>query len=215
MRSTFLFAAVLLLAPSGARSDSSPVTILMTPETTRTDRSLKGAAQSQAIALQTEPTTVQSEKTEIQRRCAFIGRCGSFILIGSGGTAAYILGTERYIADLVFDSEDPNWWIYRPTPGSGDPGTTGWAFARVPFCGKYRVLRFANGVWSDFDLTDAWGGGLGSPTRTVTRTVTVRVQPNNQELLNAIRDVERKVDQIRPVPNGPSLLDLQNQIKKP
>src|SRR4051812_31126709 len=75
------------------------------------------------------------------RRCAFIGPCGSFTVVGSTGTAAYKLGDNRYIADLAPVGDEPNWWIYRPA-SNGDPSTLLWAFARRREHGKYSVMRY-------------------------------------------------------------------------
>lgn len=143
-----------------------------------------------------------------KRRCAFLGRFGCFTLIGSKGTAAYMLGNEQYIADLASEREDPNWWIYRAI-GNGDPWTTGWAFARRPQCGKYTVLRFSNGAWRKYEQTDAWGTGLGESGGTA---AVLDSGPTNQELLDKLRDIEGKLQEIQPGVR-PSLEDLENQIK--
>lgn len=95
-----------------------------------------------------------------ERRCAFLGRNGSFHLIGDSGTAAYQLGRDQYIADLVSVGQDANYWLYRPV-ANGDPSTVMWAFARRPICGRYGVLRYSNGTWRRFEATNAWGIGLG------------------------------------------------------
>jgi hypothetical protein len=153
--------------------------------------------------------SLKAEKPEQTRRCAFLGQCGSFTLIGSNGTAAYILGNDRYIADLKSAGEDPNWWLY--VPAGGDPWTQKWAFARNPECGKYRVLRRVNGTWWDFDRTDAWGAGLGR-SRAVP-TAAAAGEPSNQQILNKLLDIEEKLNVIQPGAK-PSLQDLENQIQR-
>lgn len=146
-----------------------------------------------------------------ERRCAFLGRCGSFTLIGAKGTAAYMLGRQQYIADLVVDDEDENWWIYSPV-GNSDAATTKWAFAKRPFCGKYRVLRFANGRWWRFEDTTAWGIGLGDSGAQVSSAA--NTGPSNQELLDSLQRIEGKLKAIQP-DNQPSLSDLEKQLRKP
>jgi hypothetical protein len=92
-------------------------------------------------------------------RCAYLGRWGSFHLIGNGGSAAYALGGDRYVADLEFTDQDANHWYYSPT--HGDPLTTSWAFARQKDCnGMYAVWRLAGGRWCFYENTQGWGDGL-------------------------------------------------------
>jgi hypothetical protein len=153
--------------------------------------------------------SLKADKPEPKRRCAFLGQCGSFTLISSNGTAAYVLGNERYIADLKSAGEDPNWWLY--VPAGGDLWTQKWAFARNPECGKYRVLRRVNGTWWEFDRTDAWGAGLGG-SRAVP-TAAAAGEPSNQQILNKLLDIEEKLNVIQPGPR-PSLQDLENQIQR-
>lgn len=95
------------------------------------------------------------------RRCAYLGRWGSFHIINAGGTAAYVLGRGQYIADLAFAGEDQNFWYYSPTNG-GDQATAKWAFARQPDrCGRYWVWRMDRAGWHRYESTRAWGEGLG------------------------------------------------------
>src|SRR4051794_28327941 len=89
------------------------------------------------------PKKSESNTSDNDRRCAYLGYCGGFTLIGSNGTAAYKLGDKRYIADLALEFEDDNWWVYHPT-ANGDRSTKAWAFARHPRGGKYTVMRFSN-----------------------------------------------------------------------
>jgi hypothetical protein len=106
------------------------------------------------------------------RRCAFLGRFGSFHVFQNNGTAAYYLGPTPYIADLAPSREDNRYWYYRPV-GNGDPETTEWAFSRQPDrCGQYWVWRFARGGWRRYEPTKAWGDGLGS-VATVTSSADV------------------------------------------
>lgn len=143
------------------------------------------------------------------RRCAFLGRFGSFTVIGSRGTAAYRLGNGRYIADLRSAGEDANWWFYRPV-GNGDRSTAMWAFARFPQCGRYRVLRFANGAWWVYERTEAWGNGLGQSGGLQAASFD---QPTNAELLNKLQVIEGKLNDIQPTAR-PSLKDLEDLIKQ-
>src|SRR6266496_157237 len=100
----------------------------------------------------------QEEKNE--RRCVYLGRSGSFHIIGSGGSAAYVLGNRKYISDLRENGEDANFWYF--TTSNGDPATNGWAFARKANCdGTYWVWRSDRGGWHAYEATRAWGNGLG------------------------------------------------------
>jgi hypothetical protein len=107
-----------------------------------------------------------AKKQAPQYRCAYIGEMGSFHLIENGGSAAYELGGERFIADLAFLKQDANFRYYIPT--HGDPATTHWAFAKHADCGLYRVWRQVNGRMSPFEPTTAWGIGLEGSTGPVT-----------------------------------------------
>jgi hypothetical protein len=139
-------------------------------------------------------------------RCAYLGQCGSFHLIGDGGTAAYTLGGGQFIADLSFSSQDNDYWQYRAQ--NGDPSTGYWAFARRPDrCGRYMVWRFANGTWCRYESTRAWGKGLGESIAKAAAS-----EPTNQELLDKLNDVLIKLDTIQPGAR-PSLEDIENQIR--
>jgi hypothetical protein len=168
-----------------------------------------GPESTQKVSTRAKAASLKADNPEQRRRCAFLGQCGSFTLIGSNGTGAYILGNDRYIADLTSAGEDPNWWLY--VPAGGDPWTQKWAFARNPECGKYRVLRRVNGAWWDFDRTDAWGSGLGG-SRAVP-TAAAAGEPSNQQILNKLLDIEEKLNVIQPGAR-PSLQDLENQIQR-
>jgi hypothetical protein len=97
---------------------------------------------------------------DYKTRFAYLGRCGSFHLIGAGGSAAYLLGNEKYVADLRSVGDDANHYRYQPS--KGDRSTTGWAFSRKPDnCGLYPVWRQQDGRWHLFERTTAWGIGLG------------------------------------------------------
>lgn len=154
------------------------------------------------------PSSASAQRIDVnngERRCAFLGRFGSFTVIGTAGTAAYSLGNNKYIADLVVAGEEANWWLYRPTSG-GDPATRLWAFARQPWCGKYRVMRYSNGAWREYEQTEAWGRGLGDST-----TATFSAGPTNQVLLDTLRAIENKLKLIQP--DQTSLTDLENLLK--
>lgn len=153
-------------------------------------------------------TAQNVDENEPARRCAFLGRCGSFTVIGANGTAAYRLGNGQFIADLRSAGEDANWWLYRPV-GSGDPSTVMWAFARFPRCGRYRVLRFANGAWRFYEQTEAWGNGLGQSGGLQASFE----GPTNTELLNKLQAIEGKLNDIQRSAR-PSLNDLEDLIKK-
>jgi hypothetical protein len=141
-------------------------------------------------------------------RCAYLGRCGSFHVIGTGGTAAYLLGSGEFIADLSFSSQDNDYWQFRAT--NGDPATKFWAFAAHPDnCGRYWVWRYSNGAWRQFESTRAWGEGLGEP---VVGSAAAATGPTNQELLENLREIEGRLKAIQP-DGRPSLRDLENQIK--
>ena len=100
-------------------------------------------------------------------RCAYIGRWGSFHLIGTGGSAAYALGNDKFVADLRSVGQDADYWYY--TPSKGDPSTSEWALARKPDgCGMYWVWRGDGGRWHPYEPTRAWGLGLGGEQGTAT-----------------------------------------------
>jgi hypothetical protein len=152
-----------------------------------------------------EPSVERNE-----RRCAYIGYCGSFTLIGDTGTAAYKIGNNRYLADIELENEDENWWVYA-VRAHGDGATKGWAFSRHPHGGRYRVLRYSNGAWRLFDRSEAWGIGLGESFGEA-RTAVRDTGPSNQELLNVLRDIEGKLKTIQPE-SSPSLKDIEYLIK--
>lgn len=147
------------------------------------------------------------EHQEEHRRCAYLGRCGSFTLIGNNGTAAYILGNEEFIADLEAAGEDQHWWIYRTING-GDDKTKKWAFARRPECGRYRVLRLVNGNWCEHEQVHAWGN-LNGARASSTQVKQTQAQQNIGQLL---KDIYDKLEDIQPM-GAPSLKDISNQIK--
>lgn len=104
--------------------------------------------------------SAEAKQEDDARRCAFLGRCGSFHLIGPSGTAAYNLGNAQYIADLASAGEDRLFWFYRPL--NGDVATNLWAFARQPDrAGRYWVWRRDQRGWRRYEGTRAWGIGLG------------------------------------------------------
>lgn len=140
-------------------------------------------------------------------RCAYIGYWGSFHITGQTGTAAYRLGNQQYIADLSLAGANASFYYYRPI-ANGDPFITMWAFATQPFCGKYLVWFRHRGGWRQYEATRAWGI-FGTPGGTVTSTPD---GPSNQELLDKLRDLEGKLNDIQPG-NSPSLKDLEDQIK--
>lgn len=174
----------------------------------RADRSRRANAASTSPASANRTTRTAQNDGEA-RRCAFLGRFGSFTVIGSGGTAAYRLGNGRYIADLQSAGEDANWWLYRPM-ANGDPSTVMWAFARFPQCGRYRVLRFANGAWWGYEHTEAWGNRLGQSGGLQAASFE---EPTNAELLNKLQVIEGKLNDIQPTAR-PSLKDLEDLIKQ-
>ena len=116
--------------------------------------------------LSTSPSDVEISATPIAlmrevddnggRRCAFLGRCGSFTLIGTEGTAAYILGRDEYIADLVAAgptitggfTRSRATGIRRPVCGR----------SRRPHCGKHRVRgsQTVHGEFSRIPERGAW-----------------------------------------------------------
>jgi len=147
---------------------------------------LKGAESTDVTKSASKGTTVIAED---QRRCAYLGKWGSFHLIGSAGSAAYALGNDRFIADLTFVREDTLYWYYRPS--KGDASTTLWAFARRPYCGKYWVWRHAQGGWKRYEATRAWGDGLGAPTTAQTAIDVVdQLQLRVQDLENRVKTLE-------------------------
>ena len=162
------------------------------------------------VAVAQPRITDRAFEDENVRRCAYIGYCGSFTLIGDSGTAAYKIGNNRYIADIEFEKEDEKWWVYR-IRGNSDGTTKGWAFSRHPHCGKYRVLRYSNGAWRLFDRSDAWGIGLGESFGESTAEVRT-TGPSNQELLDTLRRIESRLDDIQPG-GRPSLQELEKQIE--
>ena len=162
------------------------------------------------LSSMTLPARADQTSADVGRtsRCAYLGPVGSFHLFGREGTAAYLLGSGQYIADLSFSGEDNDYWQYQAA--NGDPTTGFWAFARHPdSCGRWWVWRYSNGAWRLFESTRAWGDGLGE---SVAKTAVRTTGPTNQELLDKLRELEGKLNTIQPGAR-PSLLDLENQIK--
>lgn len=164
---------------------------------------MKALAAIAMLVVVVSPSSAESMKQPVERRCAFLGRFGSFTVIGSKGVAAYQLSDGQYIADLEAAGDDPNWWLYRPV-SNGDATTTMWAFARKPHRGLYKVLRFANGRWKLYECTNAWGRGLGESGAALAST--------NVEIIDELRAIREKLDLIQPR-GGPSLLDIQNTVE--
>jgi hypothetical protein len=140
MRTALLFSFATLLVPSYLSAEEKIATPLPTKSVTY--------------------KVPEQDADDAARRCAFLGRQGSFHLIGAQGTAAYRLGNGQYIADLAAAGEDANYWYYRPQQ-NGDQFTSLWAFARRPNCGRYWVWRQDRGGWHRYEATNAWGIGLG------------------------------------------------------
>jgi hypothetical protein len=185
MRTAILSASLLFLTSASVRAG----------ESTAIELKLVGPVALSAPS-KTEAVSLKAEKAEEARRCAFLGMFGSFHLIGSKGTAAYMLGNDKYIADLRAAGEEKNWWLYRPT-GNGDPWTTMWAFARNRGCdGKYSVLRKVNGVWCQYEQTEAWGDELDRPGQVPVRAFSDEGGPSNAELLEKLRGMDDKLDAI-------------------
>lgn len=194
---TLLFAALMAFSP-GFVSAAETV-----------EKSAASAARGNSTGITaTSVALTRAAEDDADRRCVFLGRCGSFTLIGGDGTAAYLLGREEYVADLVAAGEDDNWWLYQ-VRGNGDPQTRMWAFARKPHCGKHRVLRYSQGAWRAFEDTRAWGAGLGDSRRFAASAS----EPSNQELLDKLRQIEGKLNAIQPG-GRPSLSELEQQLKK-
>lgn len=101
--------------------------------------------------------------TPQERRCAYLGRWGSFHILGKDGTAAYRFASgAMHFAELRVGRPNPNWWIYNQVPSdTADNNITAWAFARQPYCGEWQVLMFRNGAWQHYENTFAWGKGIG------------------------------------------------------
>lgn len=155
------------------------------------------------------PTKQHNDDDDENRRCAYLGKLGAFTLTGPKGTAAYMLGRTKYIADLVPSGEEANWWLYRPTDNS-DPDTIMWAFAKHPICGKYAVLRFTKGSWKTFEQTTAWGNELNGSGAA---EAVFRTGASNEELMRELRAIKEKLNFIQPG-EKPSLKELEQQILK-
>lgn len=142
-----------------------------------------------ALAQNVRRPNVETDDDDGERRCAYLGQWGSFHLLGSGGSAAYTLGPDKFIANLTFVGKDPSYWYYRPT--NGDPHTKRWAFARQPYCGKYWVWRHSHGAWKRYEATRAWGNDLGTPTTAQTAIDVVdQLQLRVQDLENRVKALE-------------------------
>ena len=197
-----IFSAMSLFLAASVSGAATPSSVTIDPPKSKAGNAVIAGLVKTKLA-------ARKDEDDENRRCAFLGRFGSFTVIGSTGTAAYMLGKDKYIAGLRSAGEDPNWWMYRPT-GNGDPSTTMWAFARNPRCGKYNVLRFANGAWRQYEQTSAWGIGLGGFSGAAAAASSAG--PTNQELLDKLRDIEGKLNAIQPGPR-PSLIDIENAVK--
>lgn len=149
------------------------------------------------------PATAESIKQPGERRCAFLGRSGAFIVTGSTGHAAYQLGNEKYIADLESAGTDRNWWLYRPV-GNGDPSTTMWALETRPRGNMHRVLRFSNGRWRPYECTNAWGNFADG---------TATAQSFSVEVIDELRAIREKLELIQPA-DRPSLQDIQDSVQR-
>jgi hypothetical protein len=172
MRTALVFSFVTFLVPS----------VLSASELIATPMRTKAVAYKQPA--QNAP--------EAARRCAFIGRRGSFHLIGAKGTAAYKLGKDKYVADLEAAGEDANYWYYLPQQ-KGDQFTTMWAFARRPDCGRYWVWRHDRRGWGQYEATDAWGDELnGSTAGATTGSAIERLQFDVRDLQQRMRTLEQQ-----------------------
>jgi hypothetical protein len=121
------------------------------------------------------------------RRCGYLGRWGSFHLIGKAGSAAYTLGDNDYVADLRLTREDGGYWYY--SPSDGDPFTAEWALASKPdACGMYPVWRAVGGRWVLYERARAWGQGLGREVRST--------HTGGPSIESRVSDLERRVDKL-------------------
>jgi hypothetical protein len=81
------------------------------PETIKTPEPIKASVRTKAAtAIMSVARKAEDEEDDASRRCAFLGRCRNFTVIGQKGTAAYRLGAGQYIADLISAGEDKHWW---------------------------------------------------------------------------------------------------------
>jgi hypothetical protein len=129
---------------------------------------------------------------EAPRRCAYLGYWGSFHLIATGGSAAYHLNADRFVADLTFVREDDAFWYYRPA--NGDPFTTMWAFSRQRDCfGMNWVWRGDLGGWYPYEATRAWGAGLDRVQTSVTTSDgrIERLEESVSDLKTRVRNLEK------------------------
>lgn len=110
------------------------------------------------LATRTAAQTVPGEF-----RCAYIGRCGSFHLIGEEGTAAYRTPTGEYIDELKMMPSEPGWWLYRAVLNvdTSDHVSEAWAISRRrDRNGRFRVMRFVRGAWRFYETAYGWGQGM-------------------------------------------------------
>ncbi len=131
--------------------------VLLIPASSPASAKQLGGQQDPGVQRQAQAGAQAQEKKE-ERRCAYLGFWGSFHLIGAGGSAAYHLGNDRYVADLRSNGQDDHYWYY--APANGDQFTSRWAFARPDNCGMAWVWRRDRGGWHRYELTRAWGDGL-------------------------------------------------------
>lgn len=138
-----------------------------------------------------------SKKSEQEdRRCAYLGLLGSFHVLGNGGSAAYTVDSQNFIADLRLTREDANFWYFAPANG-GDPMTTEWAFSKKPDgCGMYLVWRRVGGIWYAYERTRAWGIGLGGIFGS-TQTV-VDVEKKLEARVESLEDRVKKLEDKKP-----------------
>jgi hypothetical protein len=129
------------------------------------------------------------------RNCAYQGQGASFHLLGTDGSAAYPLGTDRFIADLDYKSTDNDYWYYTPS-GTRDGLTDLWAFARKDdSCGMRWVWRQQGGRWYPYGPMRFWGE---KPLSTrVVRTATTTVLATNPDAGNALIDLADQIPGIK------------------
>lgn len=124
-----------------------------------------------------------------ERRCAYLGRWGSFHLIGNGGSAAYTLGKDEFLADLSFVKQNERFWYYEPS--GGDRLTTRWAFSKRPdHCGRFWVWRAQQGRWHEYEATKAWGIGLNEEAR---HASVPSLDSRVTDLEDRVRALEKKI----------------------
>jgi hypothetical protein len=136
---------------------------------------LPAAADEAAPLLETAPNF----------RCTYLGKWGSFHLIGSRGTAGYKFNGNKYLADLAFSRETEEYYYYKQT-GHGDPAISLWAFAKFPASPeKYEVWRRTTKGWRRYECAERWGENLNSA---------VPVAATDTDILNRLDAVERTVE---------------------